>query len=149
MELLSTLAHDLGEPMDADNWRRTLPVEGHVAMVGRRCMATDPVINKAAGRTKVCCAARRCDRGHNTALRARRWASATSVCGAVELEVVIDGAQVIPLKRLSTESSRTYARFWYTPALPNGEHTVTFTVKSLPEGVPFYVGQFLVAGKVL
>ncbi|MCY2994539.1 MAG: hypothetical protein NTY19_42740 [Planctomycetota bacterium] len=65
----------------------------------------------------------------------------------MEIEVTIDHAQVpITIKRPQTESQRRYARFFYLPEQPPGEHTAILSVKQLPEGMSFYAGQILVIG---
>ena len=65
----------------------------------------------------------------------------------MEVEVTIDHAQVpITIKRPQTESLRRYARFFYLPEQPPGEHIAILSVKQLPEGLSFYAGQILVIG---
>jgi len=62
------------------------------------------------------------------------------------LEAVVDGGQPITIERTQKETTK-HARFWYLPEQKPGEHTVTFTVRSLPAGQSFYLGQFLIVGK--
>jgi len=50
------------------------------------------------------------------------------------------------MKRLQTEKIHKYARFWYLLEQTSGLHTVTFTVKSIPEDSSFYAGQLLIVG---
>ena len=65
------------------------------------------------------------------------------------VEAVVDGAAPVTMSRVQTEKVHKYARFWYLPEKPAGEHTVKFTVKHIPEGSWFYAGQILVIGKLL
>lgn len=62
------------------------------------------------------------------------------------LEAVVDGGQPITTERAQKEATK-HARFWYLPEQKPGEHSVTFTVKTLPAGQSFYLGQFLIVGK--
>jgi hypothetical protein len=62
------------------------------------------------------------------------------------IEAVVDGGQPIVAERQQKEKTK-HARFWYLPEQAPGEHTVTFTVKSLPAGQSCYLGQFLIVGK--
>lgn len=62
------------------------------------------------------------------------------------IEAVVDGGQPIIARREQKEKTR-HARFWYLPEQNPGEHTVTFTVRSLPAGQSCYLGQFLIVGK--
>lgn len=62
------------------------------------------------------------------------------------VDAVIDGGKPITMKRLQTEKIHKFARFWYLPEQVPGTHTVTFTLKSIPEGTWFYAGQLLVIG---
>ena len=64
------------------------------------------------------------------------------------LEAVVDGGQPIAAERVQKEKTK-HARFWYLPEQKPGEHTVTFTVKKLPEGQSFYLGQLLIVGRPL
>jgi len=65
----------------------------------------------------------------------------------VTIEAVVDGGAPIPLERVQREGPK-HARFCYLPAQPYGEHTVVFTVKHLPAGQEYYLGQVLVVGEV-
>lgn len=61
------------------------------------------------------------------------------------IEAVVDGGKPIVAERVQREKTR-HARFWYLPEQKPGEHTVTFTVKKLPAGQSFYMGQLLIVG---
>ena len=62
------------------------------------------------------------------------------------LSVSLDGGKPYEVKRGRTTEPRIYSRFWYLPERPWGEHTVTVTLKRLPKGQRWIVGQFLVVG---
>lgn len=62
------------------------------------------------------------------------------------VEAVVDGGAPIRVERTQREKTR-HARFWYLPEQKPGEHTVTFTVKELPAGQAFYMGQLLIVGQ--
>ena len=64
------------------------------------------------------------------------------------VEASVDGGAPIAFTRLRTKEPLLHSRFYFLPALPRGEHTVTFTVKSVPAGQRFFCGQALVAGAV-
>lgn len=66
--------------------------------------------------------------------------------GPCVIEAVVDGGRPIIARREQKEKTR-HARFWYLPEQNPGEHTVTFTVRSLPAGQSCYLGQFLIVGK--
>lgn len=62
------------------------------------------------------------------------------------LSVSIDGGKPYEVKRGRTAEPRIYSRFWYLPEQPWGEHAVTVTLRCLPKGQRWIVGQFLVVG---
>jgi lysophospholipase L1-like esterase len=62
------------------------------------------------------------------------------------VEAVIDGGQTVEMERRQSNPRYQFARFWYLPPQPPGEHTVCLTVKQLPEGQSFYAGQILIVG---
>ncbi|MGN0846565.1 MAG: GDSL-type esterase/lipase family protein [Kiritimatiellia bacterium] len=64
------------------------------------------------------------------------------------LEVSIDGGKPFVVKRGRTQEPRIYSRFWYLPEQTWGEHTVTVTLKRLPAGQRWILGQFLVVGRL-
>jgi len=61
------------------------------------------------------------------------------------IEAVVDGGKPITAERKMREKTK-HARFWYLPEQAPGEHTVTITVKQLPAGQSFYLGQLLIVG---
>ena len=63
----------------------------------------------------------------------------------VVIEAAVDGGAPIELQRAQREGPK-HARFCYLPAQPYGDHEVVFTVKSLPAGQEYYLGQVLVVG---
>ena len=64
------------------------------------------------------------------------------------VEVAIDHAAPVVIKRPQTEQRHKYARFFYLPEQTPGDHTAVLWVKNLPAGMSFYAGQVLVVGKV-
>lgn len=113
-------------------------------------MATDPVLKADAGRTRgMLRDARRCDQpGATLTVTFDGTAVGLSMVPATEpivIEAVVDGKQTLTCA--ITEKPRKYARFWYTPELPPGRHTVVFTVKALPADTACYLGHVLVAGR--
>jgi len=64
------------------------------------------------------------------------------------VEVTIDHAAPMVIKRPQTEQRHKYARFFYLPEQTPGDHTAILRVKTLPAGMSFYAGQVLVVGKV-
>jgi lysophospholipase L1-like esterase len=150
--------HELGQPLCATAWETAslLPLAEAVLSAGWTPvdMAKDPVMKADAGRTKgMLRDARKCDRaGESITVRFNGTAVGISdVPGVepIELEVTIDDKPAKLVKRMSDDKMRKFARFWYTPELSAGEHTVKFTVKTLPEGVSFYAGHLLIAGVAL
>ena len=69
--------------------------------------------------------------------------------GGMEVEVAIDGAAPVVIRRPQTEARRRYARFFYLPEQAPGDHTAVLRVRTLPDGLCFYAGQVLVAGRPL
>jgi hypothetical protein len=150
--------HEMGEPLDPGAWvtATMLPVDQAALSDGWAPvdMASDPVTSADRGRTEgMLRGARRCDRvGESVTVRFRGTGVAFTDVPSVEpitVEAVIDGGEPVTLSRASSEATRLYARYWWTPELPAGEHTVTFTVRTLPEGIPFYTGQFWIVGEPL
>ncbi|MFC2111745.1 GDSL-type esterase/lipase family protein [Bacteroidota bacterium] len=62
------------------------------------------------------------------------------------IEVQIDGGETMTYPRPQDSPRQLYARFAFFPELKNGKHTAKLTVKELPKGESYYVGQFLQAG---
>jgi lysophospholipase L1-like esterase len=143
--------HALGEPLTTGPWETAtmLPI-GEATLTGGWTpvdMAKDPVTGADAGRTKgMLRDARRCDRpGESITMRFNGTAVAFTDVPSVEpivIEVTIDGGAPATVARLSSEKIRLYARYWRTPELAPGDHTLKLTVKALPEGTAFYAGQF-------
>jgi len=52
------------------------------------------------------------------------------------------------MERKQTEKQK-YARFFYLPEQPAGEHTVELKITELPAGTEYYMGQILVVGAVV
>ena len=68
--------------------------------------------------------------------------------GEVIIEIEIDGKSPVTLKRTQNNLKTLYARNIFLAALPQGNHVAKLTVKSLPEGENYYVGQFMVGGVI-
>jgi lysophospholipase L1-like esterase len=64
----------------------------------------------------------------------------------VVIEIVLDGDSTITLTRPQDSPEYLYARCIFLPQLLNGKHIAELTVKFIPEGGSYYVGQFLQAG---
>jgi len=54
----------------------------------------------------------------------------------------------VTIERKQTEKQK-YARFFYLPEQPAGEHTVELKITELTAGTEYYMGQILVVGAVL
>lgn len=65
-----------------------------------------------------------------------------------KIKVVIDNGKPITIERKQTEKQK-YARFFYLPEQPPGEHTSILTITELPAGVEYYLGQILVIGSLI
>ncbi|MBT3382059.1 MAG: SGNH/GDSL hydrolase family protein [Lentisphaerae bacterium] len=147
--------HALGEKMHEHCWEEAslLPIEKAQLSSGWSPVdvATDPVYRDSFGRTKamlrdtVKCS----EVGESITVR---W-NGTTVgfsdiphVGPMVIEARIDETTTKLFKRTQREMHRKYSRFFYLPELPHGEHTVTFTIKELPEGASLYAGQFLIVG---
>lgn len=145
--------HALPEPLVPHPWEDAtlLPIAQATLSAGWTAvdMATDPVLKADAGRTRgMLREARRCDKAGAT-LTVQFDGTAVGISDVpattpIVIEAVIDGGK--PLIRSATEQPRKYARFWYTPELPPGRHTVTYTIKSLPPDTACYLGHLLVVG---
>ena len=64
----------------------------------------------------------------------------------VIIEIVLDGDKTITLTRPQDSPKNLYARSVFLPQLSKGNHTAKLTVKFIPEGEFYYIGQFLQAG---
>jgi len=147
--------HALPPPLEPTNWEEATLLLAAEAKLGPGWTAVDehkdPVYTESRQRTHAMLrGAFKC---------AQAGASATvkwngTVVGISDipygepsvLEAVVDGGQPIKIERTQKEKTK-HARFWYLPEQKPGEHTVTFSVRSLPAGQSFYLGQFLIVGK--
>lgn len=148
-------AHVLPAPLDALCWEEAalLPVTNAALSAGWAPVDTgkDPVYTESRQRTHAMLrGAVKCDRaGASVTVR---WSGTTVGISDIPygepcvLEAVVDGGQPIIAERVQKEKTR-HARFWYLPEQKPGAHTVTFTVKKLPAGQSFYLGQLLIVGK--
>lgn len=66
----------------------------------------------------------------------------------VVIEVSIDGSDPITITRTQNNSKKQYARYYFTPILPNGKHTIKITIKEITNGEYYYVGQFMQVGTI-
>ncbi len=149
-------AHEVPDSLATEPWESAtlLPIADATLSAGWESvdMATDPVTSADAGRTRGMLRAtmKTAQQGASITVRFIGTAAGFSDIPGVEpieIAATIDGERTIPISRKSPDGMRKYARFWYTPELPPGEHVVRFTVKSLPAGVAFYAGQLLIAGE--
>jgi lysophospholipase L1-like esterase len=146
--------HARPAPLDAANWEvaTLLPVTNAVLSAGWTPVDTekDPIYRESFGRTHAMLrGAVKCDQaGASVTVR---WNGTTVGISDIPygepsvLEAVVDGGKPIAAKRAQSEKTR-HARFWYLPEQVPGVHTVTFTVKTLPAGQSFYMGQLLIVG---
>lgn len=150
--------HELGEPIDPNAWQvgSLLPITEAKLSAGWQPVdeATDAVYRDDFGRTRAMLrGAVKCAQVGETITV--RWNGTTVGFsdiphgGVMVVEAVVDGGQPVVRERKRTQEPRMHARFWYLPALPPGEHTAVFTVKTIPEGAACYAGQILVIGTPL
>jgi len=147
-------SHVLPAPLDAANWETAtlLPITGVTRSAGWTAVDTekDPVYTESRLRTHAMLrGAVKCDRaGESITVK---WNGTTVGISDIPygepsaLEAIVDGGQPITAERVQREKTK-HARFWYLPEQKPGEHTVTFTVKKLPTGQSFYLGQVLIVG---
>lgn len=149
--------HALPAPLEATCWEEAtlLPVTGAALSAGWAPVDTekDPVYIESRGRTHAMLrGAVKCDQAGASATI--RWSGTVAGLSDIPygepcvIEAVVDGGAPIIAKRTQAEKTR-HARFWYLPEQKPGEHTVTFTVKSLPAGQSCYLGQFLIVGQLV
>ena len=146
--------HALPAPLDALNWETAtlMPIAGATLSAEWTAVdtKTDPVYSESFGRTHAMLrGAMKCDRA-GASITVTWNGTAVGVSDIPygkpsALEAVVDGGQPITAERAQTESVK-HSRFWYLPEQKPGEHTVTFTVKQLPEGQSYYAGQLLIVG---
>lgn len=155
-ETAAVVAHHLGDPMYANCWEvaSLLPITEANLSSGWTAvdLATDKVCNDNLDRTEIMLRKTvKCDQAGETITVG--WNGTTLGFsdvphdGTMIVEAVIDGKPPVTIERKQM-ADRTFARFWYLPAQPPGEHEVKLTIKSLPHG-SFYEGQILVIGTPL
>jgi len=146
--------HALPAPLEATNWEvgTLMPITNAVLSAGWTPVDVDkdPVYCESRLRTHAMLRnAVKCDQaGASVTVK---WNG--TVVGISDIpygepsaiEAVVDGGKPIVAERVQREKTR-HARFWYLPEQKPGEHTVTFTVKKLPAGQSFYMGQLLIVG---
>jgi len=150
--------HELGEPLDPNCWETAtlLPISQAKLSAGWTPVdeETDEVFRSDLGRTRAMLrGAVKCTQVGETITV--RWNGTTlglsdiPNIGVMVVEGVVDGGKPFVRERMRTHEPRMHSRFWYLPAVPPGDHTAVFTVKTLPEGATFYAGQILVIGTPL
>ena len=150
-------AHQLPAPLDARCWETAglVPIAKAVLSPGWKAVdtKTDAVYREDFGRTDAMLrGAVKCDKAGETVTV--KWNGTTvgfsdiPQGSGMEVEVSIDQAAPLVIKRPQTEQVRRFARFFYLPGQAPGEHTAVLRVKQLPEGMSFYAGQILVIGTV-
>jgi hypothetical protein len=148
-------AHELPAALEPTCWETAtlLPITRAKLSAGWTPVDTekDPVYTESRARTHAMLrGAVKCDR--DGASVTVRWVGTTVGISDIPygepslLEAVVDGGQPVTAERVQKEKTR-HARFWYLPEQKPGEHTVTFTVKKLPAGQSFYLGQLLIVGR--
>lgn len=148
-------AHALPAPLEATNWEvaSLLPVTNAVLSAGWTQVdtASDPVYTDDRGRTHdMLRGAVKCDRAG--ASITVKWNGTTMGMSDIPhgepcvVEAVVDAGKPVTIRRVQEEKTHKYARFWYLPEQAPGEHTLTFTVKHIPDGTWFYAGQCLIVG---
>lgn len=149
-------AHALPAPMDARCWEAAalVPVAQLAHSAGWQPVdaQTDAVYRDDFGRTDAMLrGAIKCDKIGETITV--KWTGTTigfsdiPQGNGMEVEVALDGAAPIVIKRVQSESWRRYARFFYLPEQAPGAHTAVLKVTKLPDGLCFYAGHVLVIGK--
>jgi lysophospholipase L1-like esterase len=148
-------AHALPAPLESANWETATlaPITNAVLSTGWTPVDTsmDVVYIDDRGRTHgMLRGAVKCQRaGESITVK---WNGTTVGMSDIPygepcvVEAVIDGGKPVTMNRLQTEKIHKYARFWYLPEQTSGLHTVTFTLKSIPEDSWFYAGQLLIVG---
>lgn len=154
----TALLHTLPAPLESNNWETAslLPITQATLSAGWTPVDanTDPVYTEDRRRTNnMLRGALKCDRPGETITV--KWNGTTVGLSDIPygegftLEAVVDGGAPLTIKRLQTEKIRKYSRFYYLPEQTPGPHTVTLTLKSLPEGASYYAGQLLIIGTPL
>ena len=148
-------AHPLPQPLDPKHWQNagTLAIGDAPRSAGWQPIdpAKDKIYGGSNGRThQMLRGGVKCDSAGETITL--RWNG--TILGlsdipqgdGMELEVTIDQQAPISLKRPQTDPRQPYSRFFYLPEQAPGAHTTVIRVKSLPAGLSYYLGQFLVIG---
>jgi lysophospholipase L1-like esterase len=150
--------HLLPSPLEANNWETATLIPSTKAVLSSGWspvdISKDAVYTDDKGRTHAMLrGAVKCNRaGESITVK---WNGTTVGMSDIPygepcvIEAVIDGGKPVTMKRLQTEKIRKYARFWYLPEQAPGVHTVTFTLKTIPDGTWFYAGQLLIVGSPL
>ena len=147
--------HVLPAPLEPANWETAslLPITNAVLSTGWTAVDTakDAAYTDDRGRTHAMLrGAVKCQHAGETITV--RWNGTTVGMSDIPygepcvVEAVIDGGAPVTMKRIQTEKIHKYARFWYLPEQTPGPHTVTFKLKSIPDGSWFYAGQLLIVG---
>ena len=150
--------HSLPTPLEQNCWETasTLSIDKAALSTGWTAVdsKTDRVYRDDYGRTEAMLrGAVKC--GHEGETISVRWNGTTIGFSDIPqgsemaVEVSIDAAAPLVIKRPQTEAVHTYARFFYLPEQHPGEHTAILRVKSLPDGLSYYAGQVLVVGKAV
>jgi hypothetical protein len=149
-------AHTLPAPMEARCWETAalVPITqiAHSAGWQPVDVKTDAVYRDDFGRTDAMLrGAIKCDKIGETLTV--KWTGTTlgfsdiPQGNGMEVEVTIDHAAPITIKRVQSESRKRYARFFYLPEQAPGAHTAVLKVAKLPDGLSFYAGHMLIIGK--
>ncbi len=150
-------AHNLPAPLEARCWETAalLPVAKATLSTGWTPIdiGKDAVYRDDFGRTHAMLRGGvKCERAGETITV--KWNGTTIGFSDIpqgnemDVEVVIDNAAPVVIKRTQTEKIHRYARFFYLPEQAPGEHTAVLRIKTLPQGLSFYIGHVLVVGKV-
>ncbi|MEK6795502.1 MAG: GDSL-type esterase/lipase family protein [Spirochaetota bacterium] len=154
----NTGEHLLIAPLDAKCWETAglVPIQNASLSAGWSLVDTnkDPIYREDFGRTHAMLrGAMKCSAVGETVTM--RWKGTTIGFSDIpqgtgmEVEVIIDDAAPLIIKRTQTEKIKRYARIFYLPEQSPGEHTAVVRIKELPDGVSSYAGQILVVGAAL
>jgi lysophospholipase L1-like esterase len=150
--------HRLPAPMESRCWETAglLAITNATMSAGWTLVDSgkDAVYRDDFGRTHAMLrGAVKCDRA--VEIITVRWRGATLGFSDIpqgsemEVEVTIDQAPPVIIRRPQTEKIHRYARFFYLPEQAPGEHAAVLRVKTLPAGLSYYAGQVLAVGTVL
>lgn len=149
--------HALPAPMDARCWETAalVPIAqlAHSAGWQPVDVKTDAVYRDDFGRTDAMLrGAIKCDKVGETLTV--KWTGTTigfsdiPQGNGMEVEVTIDHATPITIKRVQSDSWHRYASFFYLPEQTPGEHTAVLKVTKLPDGLCYYAGHVLIIGSI-